>query len=544
MKSSGVLVLACVVLVAPALGGCLEQLGLGGLTRPDYRVSRTELDPGGWATESTFIVEIQQDVPVEVRIEATSLTGANPRTKTGLSNATTPLTIEIPDGTWTVTYFVGGYEWETFEGVRFDTTLPEITGLQAVVKAPAGSAALGAGASLESGASLVVTQQDGTVVGTSIPLHLSGLSDGVHVYILVATDAAGNDAPFSVQVLSGSATQLPEPKYTAGIVARYTTTLRLWDLTSLDEFVSPETARSKAPDFLGRGVGLTPDDPAVQEIVADVVDPSMTTGEAALALYEWMYANLEYTEDRLDEEDLLDPAQTIANEGGVCRDLAALYASLLRAADIPARLVAGYLAGRVNGFHAWVEFYGGVGPSPWVPVDVSGIDGPYTVSGMLQSFGIALPEHLALRALTPQEEQTDWSTAAILLYSSSGVDPVAPFLKEVDLTLTRQTLCVNLDTFARKTVSRCDPRIYDASIENFPVLASGVLDYGIEVRSASRGTELTLSIVYPDAATISPDEVEYRTYFEPDQENTVDGLRATAFDEDPLRGRADAEIRR
>ncbi|MFA5943665.1 MAG: transglutaminase-like domain-containing protein [Candidatus Thermoplasmatota archaeon] len=544
MKSSGPLVVVCVILMAPALGGCLEQLGLGGLTRPDYRVSRTVLEPGGWMTDSAFTVQIQQEVPVEVRIEATSLDGARPRSRTGLSNLTMPVTMDIPDGTWTVTYFVDDHKWESFEGVRFDTLPPEITGLPAVVKAPTGSILLGDGAHVESGADLVVTQQDGTVVGTSLPLQLSGLSDGVHVYNLLATDAAGNEASFAVQVISGSATQLPEPKYTAGIVARYTTTLRLWDLTNLDDFVSPETARSSAPDFLGSGTGITPDDPAVQQVVADVVDDGMSTGEAALALYEWMYTNLEYTEDRLDEDDLLDPAQTIANGGGVCRDLAALYASLLRAAHIPARLVAGYLAGRVNGFHAWVEFYGGVGPSPWVPVDVSGIDGPYTVSGMLQSFGIALPEHLALRALTPEEEQTDWSTAAILLYSSSGGDPVAPFLKDVELSLTRQNFCVNLATFAREARRTCGTG-FNAKIDNFPVFATGVLDYGIEVQSAPRGTVLTLSIVYPDAATVAPDEVEYRTYFEPDQANTVDGLRLEeGFVEDPIRGRADVKIKR
>jgi hypothetical protein len=350
-----------------------------------------------------------------------------------------------------------------------------------------------------------------------------------------------------VQVVSGDATALPEPKFTAGIVARYTTELRLWDLTQLDSFVSPATARSQAPGHLGSGKGVTPDDPAVKEVVADVVEPGMTTGEAALELYKWMFDELEYNQQRLEEDDLLDPAETIAEGGGVCRDLAALYASLLRAAGIPARLVAGYLAGEVNGFHAWVEFYGGVGPSPWVPVDVSGIgsstkagDDKYTTAGMMQAFGIALPEHLAMRALTAEEEQTDWSTAAILLYQ--GGQPDAPFLKEVDVLFeTTQDLCVNTITLARASRRTCTDD-HNARIEDFPVVASRVLDYGIDVREAPPGTKLTLSLVYPDLGTVEPDQVVYQAYFQPDQAG-VRGLQSGGFEEDPATGRSTAEIR-
>ena len=535
--------LALTVLLAPALGGCLDQIGLGGLARPDYRVSRTPVDERGWNTDSVFTVQVQQVAPLQVLIEAVPADGSNPIRRSGPSNSTTPVEMTIPDGTWTITYFVDGHEWETFEDARFDTTPPEVIGMPTIVRAPDGSALVGQGVEVEDGVDLLVTKQDGTVVGSSLPFTLTGLADGVHVYQIVATDEAGNGLPFEVQVLSGSATELPEPKYTAGIVARYTIGLRMWDLTDLDAFVSPATARTQAPGYLGAGTGITPDDPAVQEVIAEVVEPGMSTGEAALALYRWMYDNLEYNKARLEEDDLLDPAQTIADGGGVCRDLAALYASLLRGAGIPARLVAGYLTGEVNGFHAWVEFYGGVGPSPWVPVDVSGINGAYRVSGMMQSFAVALPGHLAMRALTRDEEQTDWSTAAILLYQ--GGVPDAPFLKDVTLLFeTTKLLCVNTDTLAREVRpgTTCG-REHNARIDDFPVLAGRVLDYGIEVRSAPDGTKLTLSIVYPDRATVSPDEVEYTTYFEPNQPVAASGLRSSGFEEDPLRGRADAEIR-
>ena len=537
---NAVLALGCLFPLL-AISGCLDPSGFGGLSRPDYSVSRTPLAERGWNTDSTFLVQVQQQAFVEVRIEATPEDGGAPVGTAGVSNATTPVSFTLPDGSWTVTYFVGGYEWETFEDVRVDTEAPEIRGLPSVIRAPDGSATIGAGVDLESGAGLFVKRQDGSVVSGALPFQVSGLPDGVHIYHVVASDQAGNEATATVQVVAGSATELPEPKYTAGIVARYTTELRLWDLADLGSFVSPATARGRAlsqhgTEYIGSGKGLTPDDPAVRGIVGDVVEPGMNTGEAALALYRWIYDNLEYDRARLEKDDLLDPAQTIEAGGGVCRDLAALYASLLRAAGIPARLVAGYLTGEVNGFHAWVEFYGGVDPSPWVPVDVTGINGPYQVSGMLQAFGVALPGHLAMRVLTPAEEQTDWSTAALLSYR--GGEPDAPFLKEVEVVFeTTQDLCVNLETFARAVRNSCTAE-HNARIEAFPMLASRVLDYGIDVRSAPDGTELTLSLVYPDLPSVSPDQVVYRTYFEPQQAG-VD-LRSRGFSEDPERGRADA----
>lgn len=556
MRLGAVAALTVALLLAPAMGGCLDQLGLGGLGRPDYRVSRTPLSTTEWNTDGTFTVQVQQQVPVEVRIEAIPAGGGAALGKTGLSNLTLKVELAIPDGTWTVTYYVDGHRWERFEGARIDTVPPEITGLQTIVRAPDGSALLGDGADLEAGATLRVSRQDGAFVSATIPVQLSGLADGVHAYTLVATDPAGNQATATVQVISGAATELPEPLYTAGIVARYTTELRLWDLTDLDGFATPAAARSQVQaaygtSYLGSGKGITPGHAAVQAVVDEVVKPGMSTGEAALALYRWMFDELEYDEARLDESDLLDPAQTIQAKGGVCRDLAGLYVSLLRAAGIPARIVAGYLTGNVNGFHAWVEFYGGggQGPSPWVPVDVSGIglstrdgDDLYSHAAMLQAFGVALPGHLAMRALTPEEEQTDWSTAALLSWSQTGGSnpPDAPFLKDVDLLFeTKQDLCVNLETFARAARQACTAQ-HNARIQDFPVAAGRVLDYGIEVRSISSGTTLSLSIVYPDRGATAGD-VDYLAYFQPPSGS---GLRSAGFAEHPGTGRAEIEVRR
>jgi transglutaminase-like putative cysteine protease len=549
VRTATLLLLA--LLAAPALSGCLQGLGSKLARHPDYAVSRTEVQtgPGTWNTEGTFTVQVNQVEPVLVSIEAEPVPSGVARSIDGLANDTLQVVLAIPDGTWTIRYSVGGYAWETFTAARFDSTPPTILGLQTLGDAPDGRYTLGSDAQAEPGASVrVVDQSDGTVVGTELPVDLSGLAAGVHAYDIVVTDPAGNEAVWVVQVLAGSATQLPAGQFTFGIVARYTTTTKLWDLTDLTRYLSPAAAGAEAPDELGSGVGVKPNDPDVRNVVAQTVKPSMTTAEAALALYKWMFNTLEYNQSRLDSTDLLDPAQTMAAGGGVCRDLAALYVSLLRADGVPARLVAGYLSGKnVEGFHAWVEFYGGAGhgPSAWVPVDVSGIDGSYSDAAMLQSFAVRLPEHLMLRAITPTQEQSDWSNAATLSYSVSGQGaPVAPFSKQVTDVGRPVTaaLCINEQTHFRSLVSdasRCTtPR--KSHIEGFISSAIRVLDYGIDVQSAQKGTTLRLELVYPDLQGNTADKVESVYYYPPPSS----GFQSTPFHEDAVQGRATGEVRR
>jgi transglutaminase-like putative cysteine protease len=502
-------VLLALALAVP-LSGCFDFSSLG---RPNYSVSRTPLKPNDWTTDSKFTVQVMQAEPVEVRIEAKPADGSTPLATAGASDAEQQVSMDLPDGTWTVTYYVDGHKWESFAGVKVDTVAPSVAGLDTLVEAPSGSATIGA-VPLAAGETVqVVEQATGVVVATALPAHLSGLPDGVHAYDVVASDPAGNKAVATVQVLAGSVNQLPAGKFTAGIVARYSLSVRLWDLTDLGAYPSPSAARAAAPTLLGSGVGITPDDPAVKQAIQEAgVTADMTTAEAALALYRWTFDHLEYQKSRLDKQDLLDPAQTIQQGGGVCRDLAALYVSLLRGAGIPARLVAGYLAGTVDGFHAWVEFYGG-GSDPWVPVDVSGIgasddpdDDLYTEAAMLQAFAIALPEHLPLRALTPAQEKEAWSSAATISYSKPqrSPDPAVDFSKDACNTSRcggfeeERVLCVDLATRDRTVMDKGS--CHKAYIDGFVSRARWVLDYGAQVASAAPGTTVTVGAVFPEAA--------------------------------------------
>lgn len=542
--------------VAASLSGCLDLFGRG---FADHDVARSPIDLVGWNTDGVFSVQVRDAEAVEVRIEAVA--GSQVVSKTGLSNATLPaVELQVPDGTWAIRYFLDGKKWESFKPARFDSTAPSLAGLQLLGTATGGQYTFGSGVQLEAGTTVRIIDQDtAATVATALPATVGGLADGIHAYDVVATDAAGNQAVEQVQVRAGSATQLPDGTHTLGLVARYNLDVQLWDISGLADWVTPATARSAAGNaWLGAGHGITPSEPAVQDVVADEVTPGMTTGEAAFALFKWMAANLDYDKSRLDTSTLLTPRQTILDteapgdtdtdkdglsasgagngvRGGVCRDLAGLYVSLLRAAGIPARLVTGYVGGEVDGFHAWVEFYGGPGhgASPWVPVDVSPITGPYEPETALQAFGIRHTDMMPLRVVTETQEQGRWSTAVSLSTqfpagSEPTVEPAKDAVTEFD---AKGVLCVDPASLRRATINSPDgndcPASYALFLPDFSVRATHLLDYGADVVQAAGGTTVTLIVAYPEAAAVAPGTVEQQTYgasFTPDGEGLKQGV--------------------
>ncbi len=498
-------------MLALAISGCLD---FGALFRPDYSVATTPVVVGdaGWNRDGLFRVEVAE--AVEVRIDATERAGLQ-LGGIGLGSAE----VTLPDGIWAISYTVGGYAWGDLDPVRVDATAPRFLGLKLVLVVPEGDVTLGEGATIEGAASVTVLDQDlDGVVATGLPVLLRGLTSGLHLYTITATDEAGNTADATIQVRVGSTADLPAGRLDFGVVARYNNALRIWDITDLGRYLSPEAARATVPGFTAAGHGIAPDDPDVAAIVASQVQPSATTGEVAYALYTWMAENLEYDESRLDETDLLSPSATLAAGGGVCRDLAALYVSLLRAAGVPARLVTGYVAGNVNGFHAWVEFYGAPSsePSPWVPVDVSPIDGPARATLTLSSFGIQLPEYLMLRQLPPSAEVPGWETAGSLSSTWPRERPAPEVLFNETVTDSRTqegVLCINLASLGRSAAVRerdC-PRSTTHLQPRFTLATERIIDYGIDIVFASSGTTVMASLAYPFADAVG-DLVVYEFY--------------------------------
>lgn len=590
MRRAVVMVL---LLLTPALSGCLQDVGDGvsRLFAPNAEVVHTSLSEVEWNRDGRFVLDITHDRSLGGAIEVTSPSDPERTLHEASVQASADEAIElpdgrfrtlldttVPDGTWNVRVMVDGHTWQRFTGVRIDSVPPTILDLERGGHAPDGTYLLGSQAQISDG-TLQVLSANGTLLGTSFPVTIEDLEEGVHVIQVVATDQAGNRATQLVQVIAGKATDLPRGDATFGIVSRYTIEAGLWDLARAGKYLAPADARAEAPGYLGSGHGITPDDPVVKGVADDVVHSSMSTMEAAFALYKWMFDELEYDEERLESRTLMLPRHVIEDsedpdaeaepgqdggddglsddgpgngvKGGVCRDLAATYVSLLRASGIPARLVTGYLAGTVNGFHAWVEVYVGSidGQDPWMPVDISPIDGRWNddfgimdrgPAIAMQSFGIRLPDYLPLRTLEADEEIKGWSTAigAQYSYPSDEDPPGLEFLKKtVDNFKESGVLCVDTNTYARELAPRPDGddgcsignAVYgwNGQEASFTTASVQIIDYGVGIKDAAPGTSVQIEVAYPFEDELGPVIVEYEAYGA-SYHQTGDGhLRAT-----------------
>ena len=510
--------------------------------------------PPGWNTDGSFRVLVDQAVPVV--IEATDENGRVVHA-TGIKD----VSLVMPDGIWTLVYSVDGHKWGEYRA-QVDATAPSITGLVLHGDANSGGSYTISGTP-EAGSVVSVTNIfTGEKVASALPVTVGPLQDGIHAFLVEATDAAGNVFRGTVQVRAGVAAELPQGTNTFGVVARYTNSVRLWDLTDLKAYHTPSEARAAVPAaYLNEGFGIEPQDPTVIEIVDAVVKPGMTTAEIAVELFRWLADNLEYDELRLTTDTLLTPHQVLNDredptdndedrdglvrngpgngvKGGICRDLAATYVSLLRAAGVPARLVSGYLAGNVDGFHAWVEFYGGAvsGQSPWIPVDVSPIDGPYEVKTLLQAFGIQLPDYLPLRTVPPAGEITGWATALSVRYEwpQQEAAPKVDFAKAVSVAFDENgVMCINSTTRARLMVENkenCPTGTYNLFLPTVLQRTQRTIDYGIKLVSAPEGSTIWAEVAFPYPDASGTNEVVYEFY-------------GPAFELDQNGGKAKTEIR-
>ncbi|HUR63524.1 MAG TPA: transglutaminase-like domain-containing protein [Candidatus Thermoplasmatota archaeon] len=507
------LLLALLVL---GLGGCIDPANPFGQARPDYHVTATPFVGGGpWNHERAWEVTVAE--PVEVRLVALQEGTGAALVAEGAGGAR----LEVPDGAWDLDATIGGHPWISLSGVRVDATPPDVIGLEEAGQATKGAYTLGEQAFVESGATLrVLDAATGDLLGDALPVPLTGLADGLHLYRVEARDGAGNLNNLTVQVRAGAAADLPAGRHTLGIVARYASQVRLWDLSRPDAYLSRAAARdavqrATGSSHLGSGTGIAPNDPAVQAIVR-LAAPDGNTLQAARALYDWMAGHLRYDTSRRAADDLLTPSQTLEAGGGVCRDLAALYVSLLRGAGVPARLVMGHLAGPVDGFHAWVEFYGGEGhgPGPWVPVDVSSLGAP-SPAATLQVFGILRPTFLELRAVTPEQEAGDWSQAITVSTTYRGA---APSVAAAGAATTvwedkGRDLCLDTVGGARALAERgrCGAS-FDRQVSAFAWSVVQVLDYGVDVAQAAPGTVVLASLVHPLEPDVAPNQVDWMAY--------------------------------
>lgn len=117
-----------------------------------------------------------------------------------------------------------------------------------------------------------------------------------------------------------------------------------------------------------------------ERLAREITDPHETIHDKVRAVEAWLHENKEYRLDVPPDPPGRDPVDVFVFErdAGFCEQIASTMALMLRAADVPARLVAGFGPGERNVFtgywevrnsdaHAWVEvYYPGTG---WIPYD-------------------------------------------------------------------------------------------------------------------------------------------------------------------------------
>ena len=127
--------------------------------------------------------------------------------------------------------------------------------------------------------------------------------------------------------------------------------------------VAVELASPEIPFlFPNQYVDYARTDRAVDEAIA--LTSGMTdTQKIVKKLYRYVADNIEYDYDKAEAVKsgyLPSPDETLAAGKGICFDYAALFATMLRARGIPAKLVIGYVAPD-NLYHAWnLVYIGGV----------------------------------------------------------------------------------------------------------------------------------------------------------------------------------------
>ena len=115
-------------------------------------------------------------------------------------------------------------------------------------------------------------------------------------------------------------------------------------------------------------------DERVKAWAAETVNGKTTTMEKGRAIYNFVLAHMTYDKSKNDGSGRGDTARACTTPYGNCSDFHALFVSLARAAEIPARLHYGYSLkpdGKI-GPHCWAQFYDE--QRGWVPVDLSEAD--------------------------------------------------------------------------------------------------------------------------------------------------------------------------
>ncbi len=128
--------------------------------------------------------------------------------------------------------------------------------------------------------------------------------------------------------------------------------------------------------FLGANAKVVVDHPILKPILTEVKQAAASDNPAVIsrAIYDWVVDNVEYKKVGSGWGNG-DTFWACNERYGNCTDFHALFISLARSENIPARFEIGFPvpnsrdAGSIAGYHCWVQFY--LPDAGWFPVDAS-----------------------------------------------------------------------------------------------------------------------------------------------------------------------------
>lgn len=135
---------------------------------------------------------------------------------------------------------------------------------------------------------------------------------------------------------------------------------RLWLDTAAPYPVNAGTLPSSVTPYLLPTYSVQSDHPSIRALAVELVNGSRLQAEAAERVLTWIRSHINYDYSFSYPNDAIS---VLANRTGVCAGFANLAAALLRAAEIPAKVVTGcatpfgYGTGTAGGWHAWVAVY-------------------------------------------------------------------------------------------------------------------------------------------------------------------------------------------
>jgi len=201
-----------------------------------------------------------------------------------------------------------------------------------------------------------------------------------------------NDVPFSGK---------------SSITATYEVTARtvIWDLNEGSSGNVTDIPASLKEQYLTTEWKITPSDPKVITLADEIVGDEENVYVILRSIYDWMRSNIDYP-TTLGSGSPQAAVETMESGVGDCDDQAILFASLARAAGVPAWLQLGALyVGIENswGGHGWVQTYVPLKEGGGEKVIIDTVNGEFLVwrpnrlRGVHQRWGGGTSDRLLLR---------------------------------------------------------------------------------------------------------------------------------------------------